>query len=91
MPDNAKENGKIEVVVDTSYFTTMERYTEWEETVGERKVRPYMTFLCEHKIIKSWSLDGNPQDVERLLALSPQQWKKVNEQVVGKINGLFQD
>ncbi len=87
----AKENGKIEVVVNVDYFNTMERYNEYEQLGLKRQTLPYMEYLCEHKIIQSWSLEGSPHDINRLLALHPREWKQVNEQVVGKINKLFQD
>lgn len=90
MPDKEKNNDKVEVVVDTSYFTTMERWIQYEELGQQRKTKPYMEFLCEHKIIASWNLDGNPQELDRLMVLAPQEWKAVNEKVVEKINKLFQ-
>lgn len=81
----------IKVTPDTSYFATMEQLIEFQEMAEGRKIKTYMQFIADHKLIKDWSFASSPHDVNSLLALNPKEWRVVDKAVSEAITAIFQD
>lgn len=81
-----KKNG---IVVDTSYFTTIGRISEFQESA--RRLKDYIEFITKHKLVASWGFPGDPHKSEDIADLPIEQWKLVDKTVTDAVSAVFQE